>query len=99
MFDCNCEACMGEWPCYSALPATRPSTAVAARLVELERGSMAALQTDEVDAALTAHCCQISLIHSELGERHQLAVAVRTSFTHCWWRKIHMMVNQTLSRK
>ena len=56
--------------------------------MELEMDCMTALEKGDLEKALFSHGKEISLIQANLSEPHQLGVAIRTSFTSCWWRKI-----------
>jgi len=92
LFSCECEACEGDWPTYNNLPTDRPSEKVADKLVELEMDNLTALEQGNVEKAITSHCKEISLIQANLSEPHQLSVTVRSSFQHCWWKKVSMMI-------
>jgi len=92
LFSCECQACEDEWPTYNSLPTCRPSEKVADKLVELEVENMTALEQGNVDKAILSHCKEISLIQANLSEPHQLSVTVRSSFQHCWWKKVALMI-------
>jgi len=92
LFSCECKACEEDWPIYNDMPTTRPSDRVSDKLVELEMDNLTALEQGNVEKAILSHCKEISLIQANLSEPHQLSVTVRSSFQHCWWKKVQMMI-------
>lgn len=88
LFDCECLACEEEWPTYSHLPADSPTQKVSDKLCEYELDNMTALESGELDKALTFHCKEISLIQNNLSDPHQLTVNVKKSFELVWWQKM-----------
>eukprot|EP00092_Neocalanus_flemingeri_P007710 GFUD01008326.1.p1 GENE.GFUD01008326.1~~GFUD01008326.1.p1 ORF type:complete len:633 (+),score=153.13 GFUD01008326.1:157-2055(+) len=94
LFSCECKACEEDWPTYNHMPTTRPSEKVSDKLVELEMDNMTALQQGNVEKAILSHCKEISLIQANLPEPHQLSATVRSSYQHCWWKKVSMMIQE-----